>query len=194
MHFVLRPVGVLAAFQQQTLSFRLVCEHCSSEHASVFPALTNHVCIKGTPRIKVPLEKLIFTHTTYTFYGTWRFIIVRAHYWPLSRAIWIQPASSHTISLRFLLIIPYYLCLDLHKCPLPFKFSNQNLYTFFISPMHTHLLLDSIMLIMSGEEYKLWSSSCSFLQLHVISWLQGADTALSTLFSNILSLCSFLMI
>jgi hypothetical protein len=41
------------------------------------------------------------------------------------------------------------------------------------------LLLDLIMLIMSGEE----SSSCSFLQLHV-----GTDTVLSTLFSNILIL------
>lgn len=68
------------------------------------------------------------------------------------------------------------------KWSLPFRFSNQNLYTFFISPMHTHLLfLNLIMLIMSGEEYKLRSSSCSFLQLHVI--------VLITRFSDILTLC-----
>jgi hypothetical protein len=111
----------------------------------------------------------------------------------LSWAKSIQSTPSHSVTkIHFNKSI--HLHLGLPSGLFPSGFPTNILYAFYFSPIHVTFpvrftLLNLIMLIILGKEYKLWNSSlCSFLQPPVTSSLFDPNILLSTPFSNILSL------
>jgi hypothetical protein len=124
-----------------------------------------YITIELTPCSRALLEKPAVTQPLNnfpTFYGTQRFITV--HKSPPLVPVQNQMDPVHvTLSvLRSILMLSFYLCLglpsDVFSCGIPTKI----LYTFPLSAIHAtfpaHLiLLDLIILIMFGEEYKIGS-------------------------------------
>jgi hypothetical protein len=92
-------------------------------------------------------------------------MFTRAQHWLLRSARWVQSTSSHTISLRSILTSSSYLRLCLAISLFPLGFPTKIFYSFLTSwcllhaPPPNLILLDLIILKISGKEYKLWSFS-----------------------------------
>jgi hypothetical protein len=104
-------------------------------------------------------------------YGIQRFITMftRALHWSLSWSRSIQSIPPHPISLRSILILSTYLCLGSPNGLFPPGFPTNIIHAFLFGPIRAtypaHLFnLELIILIILGEEYKLWSSSASCSQ------------------------------
>ena len=135
-----------------------------------------------------------------TFYSTRRFItsFTRVRHQFLSEARCVQSMPPPPIPLKSILILPSHLRLGFPSGLFPSRIPTKTLHTPLLSPKratcHAHLiLLHFITRTIEGEEQRSLSSSLfSFLHSPVTSSLFGPNIILNTLFSDTLSLCSYL--
>jgi len=161
-------------------------------HAGGQVAFSNYCVYLLTPCSRVLLEKLNFSQQVKkfpVFYGTRRFItaFINARHLSLSWARSIQSVPTHPTSWRSNLILSSHLRLGVPSGLFPSGFPTKLLHTPLPSPIRAtctaHLiLLDLIIRTIFREEYRSFSSSCSFLHSPVTSSFLGPNIPLSTLF------------
>jgi hypothetical protein len=107
---------------------------------------------------KPPVAQLLNSFPTFCATRGFITVFTRAIPWSLSWARSTQSITRHPVSLKSILLLSTHLRLGLPSHLFPSGFPT--------CPAHL-ILLNLIILIISGEECKLWSSSlCSFLLFH----------------------------
>jgi hypothetical protein len=115
-----------------------------------------------------------------------------------SQLISLNVLTSYCFKIDYILILSFCLCLGLPSGLFLSGIPIEILYTFLISPVcclsgAVLIFPNLIVLMIFGEEYKLWSSSlCSILHYLLTSCLLGPNILLSSLFSY--PVCNFVLV